>query len=119
MSDAPDHLPVGDLLRNAAQILRAGAADAHKLQLHLAAVMEAEQRHRGVAADVALLQSLDRMTQILDDLAVALGLAAGSEIQGRVMGWQEILHHLRLRHVAQTLSSGSTDHGKGGQIEIF
>ncbi|AUM73281.1 hypothetical protein [Paracoccus jeotgali] len=117
MTPGPD--PALDrFLQNAALLIAQAAADAALLQAHLGQAMEcgASMPH---PPDLVLLQSLDRMTQVLGDVAAALDGAA-AEVGGQTLqNWPQIAARLGLGQVVQTLQSGGGAQAEGGIDEIF
>lgn len=117
MTAGPD--PALDrFLQNAALLIAKTAADAALLQAHLGQAMESPGAMPH-PPDLVLLQSLDRMTQVLGDVATALDGAA-AEVGGQTLqNWPQIAARLGLEQVLQTLQSGGGAQAEGEIDEIF
>ena len=121
--ESADHLSLGQFLTNAATLLDAMRGDAETVQMHLAELLEAFTAAAGCAGrrqpDLVVLQSLDRLTQVMQDLSAAF-LALSPRVAETGLGhWQTVAAGLKLEHVRQALGHGERPDRAHGHTELF
>lgn len=120
MTGTPSHLPLGQFLRNASDLLDATAKNAHNLQTHLADFMETEPDSPHQPLDLIILQSLDLMTQTLVDLSTAFLATSQGTMETPVTEWEEVVKRLKLEYVGRALTyGGSGAAGPVSDVELF
>ncbi|MDO5643416.1 MAG: hypothetical protein Q4G26_13655 [Paracoccus sp. (in: a-proteobacteria)] len=107
------------LIANAGGLVRAIGADSRLLQDHLASVFEDLPTELAYGIDLAALQSLDVITQSLDDTATALEGISQHIKEGAPEEWQKILEKLKLEWIRRALIDGSSMIRKDGHVELF
>lgn len=121
--DAADHISPEQFLKNAALLLGSVKDDAGALQRHLAEFIDVLPQNSVQHLDVILLQSVDQLTQILDDLATAF-LAISHSVnevedqEGKQHKLASILGKLKLERVRDMLTYGNDkpDSRAGGEL---
>lgn len=119
MMERPEHLPLGRLLRNSGLLLSAVRGDATALQQHLTEFIEALPAEIAARLDMMVLQSVDQLTQVLDDLSVAFLAASGGLDEGRTDLWPIIMGELKLQKVRDALTHGNDTGELKSHVELF
>ncbi|MFD1795599.1 hypothetical protein FQV27_04525 [Paracoccus aurantiacus] len=124
MTEAPKDIPLGRFLHNASMLLDMTVRDAHGMQLHLAEFVNAAITASATpgnehAIDLTILQSLDRMTQVLSDLSAVFLAASQNVSDTSVPDWQHILAELKVKDVGQSLTHGSRGGAAASNVELF
>ncbi|MFV0409443.1 MAG: hypothetical protein ACK5LJ_07015 [Paracoccus sp. (in: a-proteobacteria)] len=120
MSALTDQLELREFLQNTAGLLNAINYDAHQLQLHLAELTAPRAATENAPPfDLIILQSLDRLTQVLSDLSIALALTSQQAPDFTLHNWQETLSELNLKQVREVLTHGENPQGGEPHVELF
>ncbi len=119
MMEQPEYPPLGGLLKNSGVLLNAVRGDATVLQQHLAEFIEALPAEIATGLDMIVLQSVDQLTQILDDLSVAFLAASHDLAEGGLDTWPAVLCELKLQRVRDALIHGSDAGERKSHVELF
>ncbi|SDD63367.1 hypothetical protein SAMN05421538_10293 [Paracoccus isoporae] len=107
----PDHLPVRRFLQNAALLLGTARRDSEAVQRHLSECLGLSHLTRTGSLNPQLLQSLDRVTQLLTELETAMASSAEMVRDDAIEPWPVLASRLRLQQVRDALGQGETATG--------
>ena len=119
MTGTLNHLPLGQFLRNASDLLDATAKNAHNLQSHLADFMKKAPESPHQPLDLIILQSLDLVTQTLVDLSTAFLATSQGTMETPVKEWEEVVKRLKLEYVGRALTYGGAGSVPVSDVELF
>lgn len=115
----PDQLPIDRFLKNSASLLSTVRGDSNSLQQYLAELIGILPDEFAARLDLIALQSLDQMTQTLEDLSFAF-LAASCHVNKAELGkWGSIMAELKLDRVKHALTYGQMPPVDQSSVELF